>query len=108
MAFDPEAEICLLIGRNSQELLKVRSSINGPKGALWAQKLLFGWMVCGQVCLERLGGAVYISTNRITTHQPQGYPLSDEHCQLTKSVKLHRSRFENPKCHKFIPSQTSS
>ena len=102
-AFDPEAVICLLIGRDAPELLKVRSSINGPKGALLAQKLLFGWTVCGQVCLERSGGAVHISTNRITIYQPQGYPLSADSCQLTKSVEPHCSRFENPMHHKFIP-----
>ena len=59
--------------------------------------------MCGQKCLERLGKAVHISANRITIHQPQRYPLSDEHCQLKKSVEPHRSRFENRTCHKFIP-----
>ena len=59
--FDPNAKIQILIGRDAPELLKVRASKNGPKGAPWAQRLLLGWTVSGQACLDRMGGPVHLS-----------------------------------------------
>ena len=53
---DDNAEVHLLIGRDAPELLKVRSFINGPKGALWAQRLSLGWSMSGQTCLDLAGG----------------------------------------------------
>ena len=34
--------------------------VNGPKGALWAQKLSLGWTVIGQMCLDVAGGPVHM------------------------------------------------
>ena len=39
---DPNANVEILIGRDAPELLKIRASRNGPKGAPWAQKLKLG------------------------------------------------------------------
>ena len=79
--YDPDANVSLLIGPDAPECLKVRSFINGPKGAPWAQKLSVGWTICGQVFLERLSGAVHVSTNRTTVMRPgtaqQDKPLCD-------------------------------
>ena len=52
---DQHAKVHLLVGRDAPELLKVRESNNGPKGAPWAQKLDLGWTISGQVCLNRIG-----------------------------------------------------
>ena len=49
---DSQAKVQLLIGRDALELLKVRAFKNGPKGALWAQKLVLGWTISGQACLD--------------------------------------------------------
>ena len=40
--YDPDAHMSLLIGRDAPECLKVRTFINGPKGAPWTQKLSLG------------------------------------------------------------------
>ena len=40
--YDPKAKVEILIGRDTPELLKIRESKNGPKGAPWAQKLDLG------------------------------------------------------------------
>ena len=44
---DPKASVEILIGRDAPELLKIRASRNGPKGAPWAQKLDLGWTISG-------------------------------------------------------------
>ena len=62
--YDPEAKIELLIRRDAPELLKVRAFENGPRGAPWAQQLTFGWTVSGQMCLDRVGGAIHVSARR--------------------------------------------
>ena len=61
---DPEAAVEILIGKDAPELLKVRASRNGPKGAPWGQKLDLGWTVSGQMCLDRVGGPIHISARR--------------------------------------------
>ena len=50
LPYGPKANVEILIGRDAPELLKIRASRNGPKGAPWAQKLDLGWTISGQVC----------------------------------------------------------
>ena len=76
--YDQDANVSLLIGRDAPECLKVRTFINGPKGAPWAQKLSLGWTICGQVCLERLGGAVHVSMNKTTVMRPEEHQSSSQ------------------------------
>ncbi len=61
---DTDTKIQILIGRDAPELMKVRASINGPKGAPWAQKLDLDWTISGQVCLNTVGGAVHVTAYR--------------------------------------------
>ena len=63
---DRNAAIHILLGRDAPELLKVRAFKNGPRGAPWAQKLLLGWTLTGQVCLHRLDGRIHIQAHRTT------------------------------------------
>ncbi|XP_026119086.1 uncharacterized protein LOC113098285 [Carassius auratus] len=49
---DSDAEILLLLGRDILQVHKVRQQINGPNNAPFAQKLDFGWVVVGDVCLK--------------------------------------------------------
>ncbi|CAB4017795.1 Hypothetical predicted protein [Paramuricea clavata] len=67
---DQEAKIGILIGREAPELLKVRAFKNGPKEAPWAQKLALGWTVSGQMCLDRVGGPVNISSRSTVVQLP--------------------------------------
>ena len=76
--FDPHAKIQILIGRDAPELLKVRVSKNGPKGAPWAQKLDLGWTISGQVCLNRMGGPFHISARRTTLSTPEPLTRADD------------------------------
>ena len=68
---DNSAGVHLLIGRDAPEMLKVRAFKNGPKGSPWAQKLLLGWAIIGQVCLDLVSGPVHIRAHRtgITMNQ---------------------------------------
>lgn len=48
---DPCAQILLLLGRDIIQVHKVRKQLNGPNKAPYAQKLDFGWVIVGNVCL---------------------------------------------------------
>ncbi|KAK3749126.1 hypothetical protein QZH41_001121 [Actinostola sp. cb2023] len=61
---DSSASIHILLGRDAPELLKVRAFKNGPRGAPWAQKLLLGWTVSGQACLDHVNGPVHIQARQ--------------------------------------------
>ena len=61
--YDPRAKIEILIGRDALELLKVRESKNGQKGAPWAQRLNLGWTISSQMYLDRVGGPIHISAH---------------------------------------------
>ena len=47
-----EADILLLIGRDTPQLLKVRESRNGPPNAPWAQRTDLGWVIIGDICIN--------------------------------------------------------
>ena len=66
---DSKVKIQILIGRDAPDLMKVRASRNGPRGAQWAQKLALGWTISGQVCLDRIGGQVHVTTRRTSVEQ---------------------------------------
>ena len=58
--YDPKAEVEILIARDAPELLKVRESRNGQKGAPLAQQLDLEWMLSSQMCLDRVSGPIHI------------------------------------------------
>ena len=68
--YDPQAKVEILIGRDTPEVLKIRESRNGPKGAPWAQRLNLGWTIMGQMCLDRVGGPIHISVRRTVVEYP--------------------------------------
>jgi len=57
---DDQAQVQLLIGRDAPELLKVRAFKNGLKGAPGAQKLVLGWTISGQACLDLTDGPIHV------------------------------------------------
>ena len=61
---NPDANVHILIGRDAPDLLKVRAFINGPRNAPWAQKLLLGWTISGQLCLDLSNRAVHVRARR--------------------------------------------
>ena len=61
---DETADVHILLGRDAAELLKARAFKNDPKRALWAQKLLLGWTIFGQVCLNFQNQPVHVETKK--------------------------------------------
>ena len=61
---DPDTDVHILIGRDAPELLKVRAFVNGPRNAPWAQKLLLGWTISGQLCLNLNNRSVHVHARR--------------------------------------------
>ena len=92
--YDPKASVEILIGRDAPELLKIRASRNGPKGAPWAQKLDLGWTISGQMCLDRVGGPVHISSHRtslerldrLVTSYPRSVQALHHHAEESEIV----------------------
>ena len=68
--YDPKAKVEILVGRDASELLKVRASKNGQKGALWAQRLDLEWTISGQMCLDRVGWPIHVSARRTAVEYP--------------------------------------
>ena len=83
LTMDPQAKVEIRIGRDTPELLKVRESRNGPKGAPWAQRLDLGWTISGQMCLDRVGGPIHISVRRTAVEYPDKL-LALHFCSSTK------------------------
>lgn len=50
---DREAQILILLGRDIIQVHKVRQQINGPHNAPFAQRLDLGWVIVGEVCIDR-------------------------------------------------------
>ena len=93
LPFDNEAKVQLLIARNTPELLKVRAFRNGPNGTSWAHKLAVGWAICGQACIDRQGGAVHISTHRITSYDEFQSTYLQTAAKFKKDSSIVHSKF---------------
>lgn len=100
---DPKAEISILIGRDAPEIMKVRAFKNGPKGAPWAQRLAVGWTVCGQVCLDRIGGPIHISTHRTTVYDQNTHLTDTEYSKNPKKAKPQAITAREFVRHDFTP-----
>ncbi len=50
---DPDAQILVLLGRDMIRVHKARQQINGPHNAPFAQRLDLGWVIVGDVCIDR-------------------------------------------------------
>eukprot|EP00079_Xenopus_tropicalis_P036616 XP_017950387.1 PREDICTED: uncharacterized protein LOC101733460 [Xenopus tropicalis] len=53
-AMDKDADILLLLGRDILRVHKVRQQCNGPHDAPYAQRLDLGWVIVGDVCLDKM------------------------------------------------------
>lgn len=51
---DPDAQILLLLGRDVLSVHKVREQHNGPHNTPYAQRLDLGWVIVGEICLDRV------------------------------------------------------
>lgn len=65
-AVDADADVLLLLGRNSLQVHKVREQFNGPHNAPYVQRLDLGWVIIGDVCLG-------------TTHKPANVNVLKTH-----------------------------
>ncbi|KAI3369215.1 hypothetical protein L3Q82_007449 [Scortum barcoo] len=69
---DPEAQILILLGRDIIRVHKVRQQINGPHNAPFAQRLDLGWVIVGEVCIDRAHKPTIAAykTNVLQTRRP--------------------------------------
>ena len=87
---DPNAPICLLIGRDIPELHHVKKQFVGPPRAPFGQLTALGWVIIGDVCLQN-------------QHQISTLKTSLERCDNVHS--LHEEIFEKtPQDNVYAPS----
>lgn len=64
--FDPDSKVHLLIGRDLLEAHHVEEQILGPRGAPFAQKLVLGWAIIGEVCLGRIHQRTSLNVKKVS------------------------------------------
>ena len=89
---DSQAKVQLLIGRDEPELLKVRAFKNGPKGSPWAQKLVLGWTISGQACLNLTNGPIHVCARTCVVHG--GYYIGGRNTEVEFEVIWCPSKLE--------------
>ncbi|XP_037509614.1 uncharacterized protein LOC119386370 [Rhipicephalus sanguineus] len=80
-----EARILLLLGRDVLRVHKVRQTINGPLDAPYAQRLDLGWVIVGDVCMDRARKTGTV--NVFKTHVPDNERPSINPCTKHFNVK---------------------
>ena len=61
---DPDAQILLLLGRDVLSVHKVREQYNGPHNTPYAQRLDLGWVIVGEICLDRVQQPAEVNVNK--------------------------------------------
>ncbi|XP_069610796.1 uncharacterized protein [Ranitomeya imitator] len=83
---DMNAEILILLGRDVLRMHKVRQQCNGPDNAPYAQRLDLGWVIVGDVCLDRMHHADCVSSFK-TYVLSNGRPTCFRPCPCHYQVK---------------------
>lgn len=93
---DPEVQILILLGRDLIRVRKVRQKTNGPHNAPFAQCLDLGWVIVGDVCIDK---AHKPTVSVFKTHVLQnGRPSLLTPCQNSICNK-EKSGYETPFLH---------
>ena len=106
---DPNADVHLLLVRDTPELLKVREIKNGPKGAPWGQKLSLGWTIIGQMCLDIVGGPAHVLACRTSllsanNEEPWEKHMEPVHYELVPCP--NQFRMERESGERYLPHKT--
>ena len=84
--YHQDVPIDLLIGRDLTEAHHVLDQIVGPKDTPFAQRLHFGWVIIGEVCLDRTTTPLCVNSKK-TFVRRDGRPSLFEPCRKDISVK---------------------
>ncbi|XP_073772958.1 uncharacterized protein [Danio rerio] len=86
---EPDVPIMMLLGRDIIRVHKVRSQVNGPNDAPYAQKLDLGWVIVGNVCLNGIHKSTAVST--FFTYTKEQRPSIFDPCPNVFCVKGRKS-----------------
>ncbi|XP_064462317.1 uncharacterized protein LOC135372779 [Ornithodoros turicata] len=97
---DPNAQIILLLGRDIVQAHKVREQRNGPNNAPFAQRLDVGWVIVGDVCVDRLRtqGVHAFATAVLENGRPSWFTPCPNHV-LVKEIPLLSKTTQCPSFH---------
>ncbi|XP_023805499.1 uncharacterized protein LOC110017230 [Oryzias latipes] len=90
-SLDSSAAILLLLGRDVLRVHKVRSQINGPHNAPFAQKLDLGWVIVGDVCLGSIhqpSEVTSLKTHILTNGRTTLFPPCENHFNVKPEASL--------------------
>ncbi len=89
----------ILLGRDIIRVHKVRSQVNGPHDAPYAQKLDLGWVIVGNVCLNGIHKSTAVSTFFTNTKEQRPLHLwSLSKCFHVKERNGNGQRNNNGMC----------
>lgn len=85
---DPKAQILILLGRDIIRVHKVRQQINGPNNAPFAQRLDLGWVIVGEVCIDKalIPTVAVLKTNVLLNGRPSCLTPCKNHIQVKDSM----------------------
>nr|XP_054596974.1 uncharacterized protein LOC129163443 [Nothobranchius furzeri] len=88
---DDNAQILLLLGRDILQVHKVRSQINGPHNAPYAQRLDLGWVIVGDVCLgstHKPSRVTSLKTHVLANGRPTHFTPCGNHFNVKTELSL--------------------
>lgn len=106
---DPCAQILLLLGRDIIQVHKVRKQLNGLNKAPYAQKLDFGWVIVGNVCLgsaHKRNTVDVFRTNILINGRPSICEPCPNQIQVKEKLNSKNHAISSHDCH-FYPSTCS-
>ncbi|KAL7884463.1 hypothetical protein AOLI_G00072330 [Acnodon oligacanthus] len=88
---EDSAEILLLLGRDILRVHNVRSQINGPHDAPYAERLDLSWVIVGDVCLgstHKPSEVTSLKTHILTSGRPTHFPPCENHFTVKTEISL--------------------
>ncbi|RXN13836.1 hypothetical protein ROHU_037202 [Labeo rohita] len=106
---DPGAQILLLLGRDIIQVHKARKQLNGPNQAPFAQKLDFGWVIVGNVCLgsaHRPSKVDVFRTNILNNGRPSLCEPCPNQIQVKEKLSIKDHAVSSQGCHLYSITQS--
>ncbi|XP_075438936.1 uncharacterized protein LOC142481354 [Ascaphus truei] len=101
---DEDAQILLLLGRDIMRAHKIREQRNGDHNGPSAQRLDLGWVVVGEVCIDRIRGPDNVGalqTNLLENGRISHFKSCPNHFQVHEKLETKRNYGDAPVARKY-------
>lgn len=106
---DPDAQILLLLGRDILSVHKVREQYNGPHNTPYAHRLDLGWVIVGEICLDRTHQPANVKvykTNVLSDGRASFFTPCSKGVQLKEKLDYHLLLTSSPSPRPSLNSNT--